>query len=72
MLNAHPEKLRVLLRRYESLQTRRAGRGKDRDTAENHRQLRDVSYTLCVSTGTRTIEAALTEARGQVARTPGA
>jgi hypothetical protein len=67
MLNAPPEKLRVLLGKYESLKTRRTGQ----ETAETRRQLRDVTYTLCVSTGTRTIEAALTAARGQVSGTPG-
>ncbi|MYT94732.1 DUF5133 domain-containing protein [Streptomyces sp. SID8359] len=60
MLMAHPAVLEELLRRYEELRTRR-GEGAVR-------QLDDVSYTLCVTTGTRDIAAALTAARHQLHR----
>ncbi|MFE9696264.1 DUF5133 domain-containing protein [Streptomyces sp. NPDC006270] len=63
MLMAHPAVLEELLRRYDEL---KAGRGKDaRETA---RCLEDVSYTLCVTTGTRDIASALVAARGQLRR----
>ncbi|MFE9250491.1 DUF5133 domain-containing protein [Streptomyces sp. NPDC007088] len=61
VLLAHPVVLRKLLARYASLA------GQDRPTAETRRQLDDVTYTLCVSTGTRTIDAALAVARARVA-----
>lgn len=60
MLMAHPAVLEELLRRHEELRTRH-GEGAAR-------QLEDVSYTLCVSTGTRDIAAALTVARDQLRR----
>ncbi len=66
MLMAHPTVLRTLLERYETL----------RDTAERgdgagprlERELQDTAYTLCVSTGTREITAALAAARDHVER----
>ena len=60
MLMAHPAVLRSLLQRYEAL----VPLAHDR-TADPHAygQLQDTAYTLCVSTGTRDIEAALKAAR---------
>ncbi|MDX3374613.1 DUF5133 domain-containing protein [Streptomyces sp. ME02-6991-2A] len=63
MLMAHPAVLEELLRRYEELRAR-YGAG-DKGLA---RGLEDVSYTLCVSTGTRDIAAALVAAREQLQR----
>ncbi|MFD8064114.1 DUF5133 domain-containing protein [Streptomyces cyaneofuscatus] len=63
MLMAHPAVLEELLRRYEEL---RAQHGKGADGVA--RRLEDVSYTLCVSTGTREIAAALVAAREQLRR----
>ncbi|WP_327238143.1 DUF5133 domain-containing protein [Streptomyces sp. NBC_01317] len=63
MLMAHPAILRNLVERYEELQV--AGTAKD--SLENRRRLEDVTYTLCVSTGTRTIEDALRVAEEQLA-----
>ncbi|MFJ1594821.1 DUF5133 domain-containing protein [Kitasatospora albolonga] len=63
MLMAHPAVLEELLRRYEELRTQH-GEG-DEGVG---RRLDDVSYTLCVSTGTRDIAAALVAAREQVRR----
>lgn len=60
---AHPAILRNLVERYEELQV--AGTAKD--SLENRRRLEDVTYTLCVSTGTRTIEDALRVAEEQLA-----
>ncbi len=63
MLMAHPAVLEELLRRYEELRTRHGEGGEG-----VARRLDDVSYTLCVSTGTRDIAAALAVAREQVRR----
>ncbi|MFI5756270.1 DUF5133 domain-containing protein [Streptomyces sp. NPDC051569] len=68
MLMAHPAILRNLVQRYEALQVRHA----EEDSFETLRGLEDVTYTLCVSTGTRTVEAALTVAERHVAAAPGA
>ncbi|MEU9292222.1 DUF5133 domain-containing protein [Streptomyces sp. NPDC048266] len=62
MLMAHPTVLRDLVERYETLL--RAEDGSDRA-----RRLEDVTYTLCVTTGTRDIDAALAAARRQLSRT---
>ncbi|SFE60743.1 protein of unknown function [Actinacidiphila alni] len=66
MLMAHPTVLRNLVDRYETL-TAAA------ETAESvdpriRQQLQDTAYTLCVSTGTREIAAALTAARVHMER----
>lgn len=61
MLMAHPAVLEELLRRYEEL---RAQHGQGGDGVA--RRLEDVSYTLCVSTGTREIAAALVAASEQL------
>jgi len=63
MLMAHPAVLEELLRRYEEL---RAQHGDGGDGAS--RRLEDVIYTLCVTTGTREIAAALVVAREQLQR----
>lgn len=60
---AHPTILRDLVERYEALQLLHT----ERDSFETRRRLEDVTYTLCVSTGTQTIEAALATAEEQLA-----
>ncbi|MEU9591489.1 DUF5133 domain-containing protein [Streptomyces sp. NPDC048219] len=65
MLMAHPAVLTDLLKQYASLQALHAENG----TPEARQRLEDVSYTLCVATGTRDIESALVAARHQL---PGA
>ncbi|MFJ4847065.1 MULTISPECIES: DUF5133 domain-containing protein [unclassified Streptomyces] len=63
MLLAHPAVLNDLVDRYETL------RVLDPADAEVRRRLEDVSYTLCVATGTGDVDAALAAAR---LRLPGA
>ncbi|MCX5384124.1 DUF5133 domain-containing protein [Streptomyces sp. NBC_00083] len=65
MLMAHPAVLRDLLDEYEALVVLNAADG-DESTRQ---RLDDVTYTLCVSTGTRDIDAAVIAARH---RLPGA
>lgn len=67
MLMAHPAVLRDLLDRYESLRAV-AGERVVRDRI--YRRLQDTAYTLCVTTGTRDIDAALRAARSRVAQYP--
>lgn len=75
MLMAHPTVLRNLVARYESLTAHpvdtdgkgAAGRTTDESDPEIGRQLADVAYTLCVSTGTREIGSALAAAREHIA-----
>ncbi|MFE0824448.1 DUF5133 domain-containing protein [Streptomyces sp. NPDC058847] len=63
MLMAHPPVLRDLIDQYESLVALDAsGTGRDRV----RQRMEDVAYTLCVSTGTRDIDAALVAARHQL------
>ena len=65
MLLAHPVVLKNLIEQYETLRALHA-----EDGAEGaRRSMEDVAYTLCVSTGTRDIDAALVAARH---RLPGA
>ncbi|MEE4543467.1 DUF5133 domain-containing protein [Streptomyces sp. V4-01] len=59
MLMAHPAVLRNLVDQYEALETLHAEIGGRQARA----RMEDVIYTLCVSTGTRDIEAALSAAR---------
>ncbi|KAA6223902.1 DUF5133 domain-containing protein [Streptomyces albofaciens JCM 4342] len=66
MLMAHPAVLRDLVERYETLRAHHAEQGTD----ASRRRLEDVTYTLCVSTGTRRPEDALAVARQQLATTP--
>lgn len=61
MLMAHPTVLRNLVERYESLVD-----GADGTDPRIEQQLRDTVYTLCVSTGTREIGAALAAARARI------
>ncbi len=63
MLTAHPSLLRELVERCETLRRRLASGG----SAETRRRLEDASYTLCVLTGTRQLDTALTVARRQLA-----
>ncbi|KUM67128.1 hypothetical protein AQI70_36655 [Streptomyces curacoi] len=63
MLRAHPLLLRELVERCETLRRRLASGG----GAETRRQLEDVTYTLCVVTGTRQLDTALCGARQQLA-----
>ncbi|MBI0295927.1 DUF5133 domain-containing protein [Streptomyces sp. PRKS01-29] len=65
MLMAHPAVLTDLIQQYETLRTLHAENG----SPEARQRLADVSYTLCVVTGTRDIDAALIAARHQL---PGA
>ncbi|MCP9976046.1 DUF5133 domain-containing protein [Streptomyces somaliensis] len=65
MLLAHPAVLRELVARYESL----CAAAQDHAIAPDlQRRLDDVTYTLCVTTGTRKLEHALAAARGQTGR----
>lgn len=59
MLMAHPAVLKDLVEQYETLCTLHAENG----GATARRRMDDVAYTLCVSTGTRTVEDALDAAR---------
>ncbi|MFE0631752.1 DUF5133 domain-containing protein [Streptomyces sp. NPDC058864] len=63
MLLAHPAVLNDLVDRFETL------RLLDPGDPEVRRRMADVSYTLCVATGTRDVDAALIAAR---LRLPGA
>ncbi|MFI1258270.1 DUF5133 domain-containing protein [Streptomyces netropsis] len=65
MLMAHPAVLADLIAEYETLHALGARKGGE----EVRRRMEDVSYTLCVSTGTRDVDAALIAARH---RLPGA
>ncbi|MFH9707012.1 DUF5133 domain-containing protein [Streptomyces luteogriseus] len=65
MLLAHPVVLNNLIEQYETLRALHA----ESSTPETRQRMEDVAYTLCVSTGTRDIEAALVAARH---RLPGA
>ncbi|WP_333482378.1 DUF5133 domain-containing protein [Streptomyces sp. RPT161] len=63
LLKPHPLVLRNLLERYESL----AGRSVNTaEPTELRRELEDVTYTLCVSTGTRDVQSAVAAARGML------
>ncbi|MEK8141987.1 DUF5133 domain-containing protein [Streptomyces sp. M10(2022)] len=62
MLMANPATLRSLVERYEALRRIHTRQG----TPESSRHLEDVSYTLCVTTGTRTVPDALIAAEAQL------
>ncbi|MFI7382598.1 DUF5133 domain-containing protein [Streptomyces sp. NPDC049813] len=64
MRNADPMFIRTLLSRYADVQLRFS----ERPTQELRQQLDDVSYQLCVSTGTRTVRDALMAADGVLER----
>ena len=55
MLTPDPKVIRALLSRYADVQLRFS----ERPTQELQWQLDDVTYTLCVSTGTRCVSDAL-------------
>ncbi|MGV9878626.1 DUF5133 domain-containing protein [Streptomyces sp. NPDC003006] len=63
MLRPHTSFLRSLLETHAMLRDLQA----KEDSAAVRQQLDDVAYTLCVSTGTRTIDEALAWARAQLA-----
>ncbi|MFF4068257.1 DUF5133 domain-containing protein [Streptomyces sp. S501] len=66
MLMANPATLRNLVTRYETLRSTHARLG----TPESRRQLEDVSYTLCVTTGTRAVPDALAAAAARLHAVP--
>ncbi|MDT0428872.1 DUF5133 domain-containing protein [Streptomyces sp. DSM 41770] len=59
---AHPVILRGLVDRYHELLAQDSAQG----SQETRCQLEDVTYTLCVSTGTRTADEALAVAEQQL------
>lgn len=65
MLMAHPQVLKNLIEQYESLRMLPG----ESINPEIQQRIEDVTYTLCVCTGTRDIETALTTARDQLSRT---
>ncbi|MEV6297438.1 DUF5133 domain-containing protein [Streptomyces sp. NPDC051896] len=65
MLMAHSAVLKNLIEQYETLRVLQAEEGCE----EVRRRMDDIAYTLCVSTGTSDIDAALIAARH---RLPGA
>ncbi|AWL42525.1 MULTISPECIES: DUF5133 domain-containing protein [Streptomyces] len=65
MLMAHPAILRNLIEEYDTLRILDAGSS----GAAVRQRMDDITYTLCVSTGTRDIDTALIAARHQL---PGA
>ncbi len=66
MLLAHPAVLDDLVKRYTALELALLAGDAGPDTRQ---KMADVAYTLCVSTGTRDVDAALIAARH---RLPGA
>lgn len=60
MLMAHPAVLARLVEEYERVAELQAGGGPHEPVRQ---RMEDVVYTLCVSTGTRDIDAALASAR---------
>ncbi|MFF7178334.1 DUF5133 domain-containing protein [Streptomyces sp. NPDC008121] len=65
MLMAHPAVLSNLIEQYTTLRMLHAEDGSE----EVRQRMDDIAYTLCVSTGTRDVDAALIAARH---RLPGA
>lgn len=68
MLMAHPAVLTVLVTRYEDLRHEVMLLGEEAAPTDR-RRMEDLAYTLCVSTGTCDVDAALLAAR---LRLPGA
>ncbi|MET9290675.1 DUF5133 domain-containing protein [Streptomyces sp. NPDC003077] len=60
MLMAHPAVLQDLVTRYEALEKQVMAGTTD---AATRQRFQDVSYTLCVATGTRDVDAALLAAQ---------
>ncbi|MGW8990971.1 DUF5133 domain-containing protein [Streptomyces zhihengii] len=65
MLMAHPAVLANLIEQYDTLRILHAENGGE----AVQQRMQDLAYTLCVSTGTRDVDAALVAARHQL---PGA
>ncbi|MDO0929183.1 DUF5133 domain-containing protein [Streptomyces sp. TG1A-8] len=65
MLKPHPATLRTLVEAYETLLAEETLAG----VAEPSPRLRDLAYTLCVSTGTREVTDALDTAHAHLAAT---
>ncbi|MFD7666669.1 DUF5133 domain-containing protein [Streptomyces sp. NPDC059788] len=59
MLLAHPVVLGNLVDQYETLRVLRAEDG----SPELRRRMDDLAYSLCISTGTKDVDAALVAAR---------
>ncbi|MFF9768595.1 DUF5133 domain-containing protein [Streptomyces sp. NPDC014636] len=59
MLMAHPAVLKDLIAQYEALTLL----GAEESTPQARQRLADISYTLCVATGTRDVDMALIAAR---------
>ncbi|MFI9808733.1 DUF5133 domain-containing protein [Streptomyces sp. NPDC052301] len=59
MLMAHPAVLKDLIAQYEALTLL----GAEESTPQARQRLADVSYTLCVATGTKDVDMALIAAR---------
>ncbi|MEU9015599.1 DUF5133 domain-containing protein [Streptomyces sp. NPDC048479] len=59
MLLAHPAVLKNLIEQYETLRVLHAEVG----SLEVRQRMDDIAYTLCVSTGTNDVDAALIAAR---------
>ncbi|MER7481404.1 DUF5133 domain-containing protein [Streptomyces sp. NPDC126510] len=66
MLRPHPAVLRRLVDEYQALTAAEAAHG----PAEPNPRMRDLAYTLCVSTGTRDVERALEAAHRWLAIAP--
>ncbi|GAA2499848.1 DUF5133 domain-containing protein [Streptomyces gobitricini] len=65
MLMAHPAVLTNLIEQYETLSALHAEKA---SSPEVRQRMEDISYTLCVATGTRDISSALGAARQHIAR----
>ncbi|MFF8605501.1 DUF5133 domain-containing protein [Streptomyces sp. NPDC015346] len=63
VLMAHPAVLRNLIEEYETLSALRA---ETASTPEVRQRWEDLSYTLCVATGTREVDSAVAAARQQL------
>ncbi|MEU0007285.1 DUF5133 domain-containing protein [Streptomyces sp. NPDC006314] len=59
MLMAHPAVLKDLIAQYEALTLL----GAEESTPQVRQRLADISYTLCVATGTKDVDMALIAAR---------
>jgi hypothetical protein len=59
MLMAHPAVLKDLIAQYEALTLL----GAEESTPQARQRLADISYTLCVATGTKDVDMALIAAR---------
>ncbi|MGW4566462.1 DUF5133 domain-containing protein [Streptomyces sp. NPDC004561] len=59
MLMAHPAVLKDLIAQYEALNLL----GAEESTPQAQQRLADITYTLCVATGTRDVDMALIAAR---------